>query len=146
MKRCRLKEDKLPQKLPVKFSSAISKKIDAIDAENQNNGDALFQWRDYLEGIVTYISNPVIAWDNMGRYPRFPNGAIFISDFDYNVGYTVIIDNVTNRTCVYVFMVNLNLEEFGLKKPPTLKENKIVLTESNLRKIISETLIRLLYN
>ena len=96
--------------------------------------------------MIDYLSNPVIAWDYVGRHTQFPNGAKFIRDFNYNIGYTIKTNDTSNRTYVYVFMLNLNPEEFGLKVPPTLKENKIVLTESNLRKIISETLKRLLCN
>lgn len=147
MKRFLVKEDKLSSKLAVRFSSRIAKEINSIDDYNQYNVDALYQWRDYLDGIKRYISNPVIAWDYTNRYSRFPNGAVFIDDFDYNVGYFIKTDNITNQPYVYVFMVNLNPESFGLKVPSTLKENKSIrLTESQLRHIIRKTLQKTLYN
>lgn len=147
MKRSLVKEDKLPSKLIVRFSSKIAKEINAIDSFNHNNLDALYQWREYLDGIKRYISNPVIAWDYTNRYSRFPNGAVFIEDFGYNIGYSIKNDNITNQPYVYVFMMNLNPEEFGLKVPLTLKENKrIKLTESQLRSIIRKTILKTFYN
>ena len=129
-----LMEDKLPPKLLVTFSSKLYKEIKAIDAYNKNNVEALYQWRDYLYGMKRYLSDSTIAWDNMGRYPRFPNGARFIRDFNYNVGYTIKINNNTNLPYVYVFKANLNLEQYGLKVPPTVKENVLkvdaIITET----------------
>ncbi len=61
-------EDKLPPKLSVWFSRNINVQIAAIEAYNRNNVDGITQWRDYLRGIKDYLSNPVIAWDNMDRY------------------------------------------------------------------------------
>ena len=135
MKKYGLNEDKLPTKLLVRFSSKISKKIDAIDAYNQDNIEALSHWADYLNGIRSYLSNPVIAWDYTGRFSRFPNGAKFIKDFNYNVGYT-IQTNSMNQTYVYIFKLNLNLEEFGLKLPPNVTEN----SQQCINRIISESI------
>ena len=64
-KQHRLFEDKLPPKLFVGFSSKITKNINVINSYNQNNINGLTQWRDYLNGIRTYLSNPVIAWDSL---------------------------------------------------------------------------------
>ena len=140
-----IKKDRLPPKLPVVLSSKISRKISAINAYNQNNTDEISQWYDYIEGMIDYLSNPVIAWDYMGRHSLFPNGARFIRDFNYNIGYTIKTNSTSNCAYVYVFRLNLNPEGFGLRVPSALKENKIVLTESNLRRIIFETLKRFLY-
>lgn len=146
-----MREDRLPRKLSVVTSNDINKTIEAIDTYNQDNEDGLFQWHNYLDGIRNYISNPVIAWDYMGRYSHFTNGAIFIRDFDYNVGLIVKVSKITHQAYVYVFRINLNPEEFGLKVPPTLNENaqsttKIVyhLKESQLRRIIRESISRIL--
>ena len=62
--RC-LNEDKLPQRLPVVSSKKINAEITAIETYNQNNREGLSQWRDYLNGLNNYISNPVIAWDKL---------------------------------------------------------------------------------
>ena len=117
MKQYQLYEDRLPSKLLVRFSYDISKKINTIDSYNQNNIGAVSQWYDYLDGIKSYLSNPVIAWDNTNRHHRLPNGTRFIADFDYNVGYTIKTNNTTQQQYVYVFMANLKPEEFGLIVP-----------------------------
>ena len=73
-----LKEDRTLQKMSVSFSTELSQRIDDIIYYNRNNIDALSQWHNYLDGLVNYISNPVIAWDNMNRYQHFPNGTTII--------------------------------------------------------------------
>ena len=137
-----LKEDRLPSILLVRFSTKISNKINTIITYNQNNIEAITKWREYLEGIKRYLSNPVIAWDYTNRFSRFPNGGRFVREFDYNVAYVIKTNNVTQQAYVYIFIINLNAEEFGLKLPPTLNENKkiIPLTESYIRHIVRETL------
>ena len=76
-----LKEDKLPPKLFVIFSSNIQSKINAIDNHNNNN-ECLSNWYEYIEGLKRYISNPAIAFDYTNRFSTFPNGAKFIRDFE----------------------------------------------------------------
>jgi len=122
-------ENKLPPNLKVRFSSKIVQRIRRIDALNKHNIDALNNWKEYIDGIKRYLEYSTIAWDNMGRYPRFPNGAIFIKDFDYNVACIIQIDNATNLPYVYVFKVNLKPREFGLR------ENK-----NRINRIISEVI------
>ena len=141
-----IKEDKLPQNLSVRFSAAINERIKTIANFNRYNTEAMFQWYNYLDGIKRYLSKRTIAWDNMGRYTRWPNGTRFISDLGYNVGYSILNDKITNKDFVYIFKVNLAPEEYGLKLPPTLNENKkiIPLTESHIRQMVRETLRRYL--
>lgn len=129
MKQFQLNEDRLPQKLLVVFSRKIRNKIDKIYAKNQSNITALYQWFNYIDGIESYISNPTIAWDNMGRYPNYNNERRFINDFDYNIGSVIKINSRTNLPYVYVFKVNLNPRQFRLK------ENK-----NRINRIISEVL------
>lgn len=146
----RINEDKFPPKLSVIFSKKITNEIDAIDYYNRNNYDKLSMWHDYIDGIRNYISNPVIAWDNTNRYIHFPNGATYIRDFNFNVGFTIKTNS--NKTYVYVFTINLKPAEFGLKVPQTLNENKqhtstkIVyrMKESQLRRIIQESIKKVL--
>ena len=151
MKNLQLNEDKLPNRLLVAFSNNISKEIEKIDVYNRNNVERISRWHDYIDGIKRYMSNPVIAWDYTNRCQRFPNGTRFLSDLGYNVGYTIKTNNCTQQTYVYIFMVNLNPKEYGLKVPPTLNENKqptnrIVyhLKESQLRRIIRESIKKML--
>ena len=103
MKRYYIKEDKLPHQLSVRFSATIYKQINSIAYFNRNNVEALSKWYDYLDGLKTYLSNPTIAWDNMGRYIQWSNGAKFIGDFGYNVAYSIINDTTTNKYFVYIF-------------------------------------------
>ena len=145
-----INEDKLPPKLPVIFSKKITNEIDVIGYYNRNSDDKLSMWHDYLNGIMNYISNPAIAWDNTNRYIHFPNGATYIKDFDFNVGFTIRTN--CNKSYVYVFTINLKPEEFGLKVPPILNENKqhtsdkIIyrIKESQLRRIIRESIKKVL--
>ena len=136
MKRYWLREDKLPPNLLVNFSSKITEKINAIGNYNKNNDLALTQSSDYLDGIKSYLSKSVIAWDNMNRYPRLRSGGKFIKDFGYNVGYTILNDYSTNKPLVYIFMVNLKVEEFGLRLPPNMNEDK----HDIISRIVSETI------
>lgn len=148
MKQYLLKEDRLSTKLTVVFSPKISKQINIIDEYNYNDIDNIHQWYDYLEGIKRYISNPVIAFDYTNRYRSFPNGTRFIHDFDYNIGYTIKSNKYTNSLYVYIFNVNLEPDEYGLKVPPTLQESKSVvrLTESDLRFIVTECVRKIIEN
>ena len=141
-----IKEDKLAPNLLIRFSARINKQINAIKDFNRGNIEGLSQWVGYLEGMKTYISKRTIAWDNTGRYIEWPNGSIFIPDLGYNVAYNIITDSATKRDLVFIFRANLAPEEYGLKVPPALNENKriIPLTESHIRHIVRETLRRYL--
>lgn len=168
-----LKEDKLPIRLPVVFSPSINKEIELIDEFNQPFGDSLYEWYDYIDGIIDYLSYAKIAFDYANRFRRLPNGCPFVEDFEYNVGFSVKTNKRTHKAYVYVFMINLKAKEFGLKIPPKVPMNisrervataatplgygadyvsenrnlqKLIISESRLRKIISESIRKVLYN
>lgn len=70
-----------------------------------------------------------------------------MSTFNYNVGYSI----KTNAygAYVYIFQVNLNPQAFGLKVPPSLKENKcsyttIRLTESQFKRLLTECVTKII--
>ena len=74
-----------------------------------------------------------------------------MSELGFNVIFMVMTNNRTQQAYVYIIKLKLNPEEFGLKVPPTLNENKqpaakIVyhLKESQLRRIIRESIKRVL--
>lgn len=141
-----LNEDNQPLPLPVIFSRKIKDKISAIKAYNQGKSNALSQWYQYLNDIVSYIEKRSIAFNYSGISSLLPNRTNYNNDMGYGIGYKIMI-NENDCAFVYIFMVNLNPESFGLKVPPTLKENKSIrLTESQLRKIIRETLLKALYD
>lgn len=137
MRQRRVDEDILPKKMSVRFSAKVTSKIDSIISRNQNNKQAISQWLEYLETVKNYVSNPVIAWDYTDRNVQFPNGARYIRDFDFNIGYSIIADYTTDIPFVYIFMVNLNHHEFGLKES-TYKGEVIAITETDLRKMVKE--------
>ena len=91
---------------------------------NSNKVNELYQWYSYIDDVQNYVSNRAVAWNYGEGNIRFPNGALFIKDFDYNVGYTIKTNKYTEQTYVYVFMMNLKTEEFGLKRPPVIQESK----------------------
>ena len=146
MKKYLFKEDKLPPKLFVAFSSKIRDQISEIDSYNHNNTEGLLQWYEYINVILDYMSNPVIAWDYLNRYKRGRRGSRFVSDLGFNIRYTILSNRNTSEPFVYIFMIDFKLDEYGLKDPSSLNENKriISLTESHIRKMVRETLRRCL--
>lgn len=128
MKRYLINEDSLPPNLPVHFSSKILKIINEISVYNRNNIEAISQWSDYLDGLKSYMSKSVIAWDNTNRYPQLRSGGRFVKDCEYNVGYTIINDNTTGLPFVYIFMANLKPEYFGLEIPQNNESIKKALS------------------
>lgn len=45
------------------FSPSINKEIELIDEFNQPLGDSLYEWYDYIDGIIDYLSYAKIAFD-----------------------------------------------------------------------------------
>ena len=129
-------------KITVKISSEIENTINNIQYRNRNNEDALSQRIEYLRGIENYISNPVIAWDNMGRFIHTPNGVTYINELGMNVGFTIETDNETDKTYVYIFYLDLKIEDFGLNE--SINKNIIHLTSSDLKRIIKESVKRII--
>ena len=138
-------EESIPSRLIVGFSKEITNRIESIYKYNQGN-EALVQWSEYLETIRKYISNPSIAFDYKHSSIHFRNGAILLKDFGCDAIYYIKTNN-THPPYVYIFKINLKTDEYGLKVPPTLQENKNVihLTESHIRSMIRETLRRYLH-
>ena len=124
IKRC-LNEGNKSSTLYVALSPEILKEMDAIYAYNQNNVKGLYKWYSYIEEVTNHISNRSIAWNYTNRLRQERNGAITLNDFDYNVTYAVKISKRTHRAYVYVYKIDLKLEEFGLKMPPRVKEGRI---------------------
>lgn len=136
MKHLWLNEDKRLPKLPVAFSNEIIENIDDINWDNRNNPDALFQWHEYIDGLVSYISDPVIAWDNMNRYKHSPNGETHIKEPAYDAIFMVKVNKTTNQSYVYVVNIDLRPDDYGLKNPSMIYEGKQLYKES-VRKVIS---------
>lgn len=123
---------------------------------NQNNLEAYYQWYEYIDNLKCYISNRKIAWDYACRYIHFPNGSIHLIELGYDVTFIVSTDKTRGKNFVYVYKADLKPQEFGLRVPPNLEENKqykyntmntnksvIRLTESELHKIIEEAITKI---
>lgn len=135
-----LKEDNLPQRFPVKFSTKISDQINKIYEYNKSNSESISKWLDYIEWLQNYISNRSIAWDYANQHLKFPNGTRFISKF--NIGYTVKSD--TQGTYVYIFILDLKIEEYGLKAPTSLQEQVIKQLRHQQNKLSTDEYCRIL--
>lgn len=134
-------EDKLPQTLPVYLSAEIQNRMDFIKNYNQDNPNGLSQWEEYIEFLKRYISNPSIAYDYANKYSHYRNGAVHIAELGYDVTFIVTLNKAQTRSFVYVFKLNLNPQEFGLKIPQPIPENKqqiIRLTEAQFMNLLTE--------
>ena len=138
MKQFQIKEEKRP-KLPVRFSQEIANEIEWINFRNFGNDEALSQWNDYIEGIILHISDPVIAWDNMNRYRHTSNEETFINENGMDVGFLIEIDNHTNQSFVYVFYLDLNIDEFGLVESKQ-RGKKLIITEQQYNELMQKPL------
>jgi len=140
-----LNEDTLPKKLEVKFSNEISNLIEDVDFQNQFEIETITNWHNYIEGLICWISNPVIAWDNTNKYEHdYANNITHINDNGYDVTFMFN----TDKTCLIIIKANLKYEEYGLEYS-SLYENhstrkKHILNESQLRRIIRESIKRYL--
>ena len=143
MNRFHLKEDNRLPNLSVRFSPDITYRIESVNSQNYDKQEALSQWNDYIDWILRYLSNPVIAWDNMNRFHHTSNGETFIEELGMDVGFIIETDNNANQY-VYVFYLDLKTDDYGLNE--SIKKKSIILTEIELRKIIFESIRKVLYN
>ena len=138
-----LYEDKRLPKLPIWVSSNISNKIGYVKYYNRDNIDGINRLIEEFEILVDYISNPVIAFDNAGRYIHYPNGATHMVELGFDASYIIKNNNKNNCAYVYIFDIKIDLTKFGLKTPPPLTEsanNVYHINESRLRQIIQESI------
>lgn len=135
-----VKEDNSSSGLPVKFSVKIANKINVIYEYNQNNINGLSKWLDYLEWLKIYMSKRSVAWDYANQNTKFPNGTRYVNKLD--IGYTVKCD--AKGAYVYIFMLNLKLQEFGLKEPESLYENVNTYKKSSQKQLSNDEYCRLL--
>lgn len=118
-----LTEDKRLTKLPIIFSDKVIDEIDLIRDVNKGD-DNLYQLYEYIDGLKNYITNPVIAWDNVGKYRHNSRGETNIKELGYNVIFTIKTNQTTNTNYVYVFKIVFPLNRLGLKIPSDLYENQ----------------------
>ncbi len=152
IKQYSLNEGNQSSKFYVVLSPTIQNEMDAVFTHNQNNKKGLYQWYSYIEDVTNHISNRSIAWNYTNGLIQKRNGAITLNDFDYNVTYAVKISKRTHRAYVYVYKINLKIEDFGLKNPFVTNENNqgiitcAVLNGKNIHNIITEIINSYLRN
>lgn len=142
MKHYLLKEDNPLPRLDVVFSNKILIKIEDISTTNIYNKEELSLWNSYLDGMVRWISNPVIAWDNTNRYYHDTDGTTRITEHGYDVSFVIKTNRKTGKNYIYLFDMKLNYENFGLKRPRYFMEN--IDKQTRLDRIITETLNRVI--
>ena len=140
-----LYEDQRLSKLRVIPCQSIRINLDLIREYNKNNQEGLSELREYIAFIESYLSNPVIAWDNTGeRCYRTRTGALHMVDetLGIDVLYRIHVDKYTGSNYVYILKMDYQLDRFGLKRPPGLKENRLEqpLVEIYLHNLIKESL------
>jgi len=135
-----LKEDKRPQKIPVRFSNEVAERISYIDWKNYNNIESIVQLHNYIVGLISWLSNPVIAWDYLNKYQHSKNGTTRIVEHGYDVSFRLNSDD-NNILYILILGININVDEFGLiQENIQLKQ----ISESQLRRIIRESIKKVL--
>ena len=142
-----LNEDIRLEKLPVRYSDELKARIEDVVFYNKFESENINQWVNDLKGIVSWLSNPAIAWDNQNEFIHYDDGEIYIKKYGILFEILNYIDmQGVEHNFVYVLDVDINPQDYNLKVPPYLNENKriIPLTESHIRHIVRETLRRYL--
>lgn len=137
-----IREDRLPQRLPVIISSAIQYEMTSIERRNMQDEDAICQWKDALSAVILQVSNPSIAWDNLGRFRHNANGETYANIYGHDIAYTIQTDN-DGKNYVEIFYFDLSPEEYNLRERK-YKKGVLIINESSLRSIIRESLQRIL--
>lgn len=146
-----LLEVRKTNKFTVVFSKEIAEKIEDIVSYNKNNSAYISEFHNYIDSMVNYISNPVIAWDNQGRYTHSKNGYTHIVELGFDITYMIKINQATNKSYIFVVEAKLVPDGLDLNIPYYMTESnktnrqRIRLTENGLRRIIKKCLYETLY-
>lgn len=130
--------------LPIYFAEDVNNYIQYIKSHNQYN-DGYSEWKEYLVWIVHHLSKSSVAWDYAQECTQNENGVIFFDKFEYSLDYIIKIDEETSQAYVSIIQIDLNLERFGLEENKQ-RNGKLIIPESKLRKIIAESIRKVLYN
>lgn len=123
-------EDTRLPKLFVGYTDKIQQQIDDIVSYNKGNNN-LSQWLEYIDSLLSYIGNPVIAWDNTGKYIK-KNDTTHVKELGYDVQFKIETDN-NNKNFVEIVKLSYNLKKFGLQSPPSLTESKSISKNKTIR-------------
>ena len=148
MMRYCLHEDFRLEKLPIRYSDGLKEKIEDVIFYNKFEYENLNQWVNDLKGIVSWLSNPAIAWDNRNEFIHHNNGDTYISRYGILFKILNYMDEQgVEHNFVYVLDVGINPQNYNLRVPPYLYENKktLSITESCIKHIVRETLNQYLH-
>ena len=143
MKRYCLNEDVKLKKLPVRFSDELAEKMDDVVFYNRFEVENLNEWINDIVGITSWLSNPAIAWDNRNVFIHYNNESTYISRYGILFQILNYIDKQgVEHNFVYVLDVDIKPQNYNLRVPPYLCENKktISITESRIKRVVRETL------
>lgn len=70
------------------FSTEIAEKILQISEHNKDKKEELAEWHNSIDGLISHISNPVIAWDNTDKCKRERNGVLHLKELGEEGTYT----------------------------------------------------------
>ena len=76
-----LNEDIRLEKLPVRYSDELKARIEDVVFYNKFESENINQWVNDLKGIVSWLSNPAIAWDNQNEFIHYDDGEIYIKKY-----------------------------------------------------------------
>ena len=130
-----------PYRLPVRFSESLSQTIEVIKQHNLNNCIQYEKWyKEHLLYMLRTISTPSVAFDYANQSEHHKDGTIIGHGF----AYTIETDEPTQSTYVYIMNMDLCLDEYGLMESKHGR-NALIITESKLRRIIAESIRKVLY-
>ena len=130
--------------LPVYFAADVANYLQYIKSRNQSN-EGYSEWKEYVDWIVHHLSASSIAFDYAEECECDEYGVIFFDKLGYSLEYIVKIDNETSQAYVLIIQMDFNLGRFGLVENMRRK-GTLIVSESRLRKIISESIRKVLYN
>ena len=144
--RVTINEDKRLEPYKVWFTPTVKHDIAVIKAYNRNNIEGVQQLQNYLRELMQYISNPSLAWDNIGKYPHVYNGATHVNELGFNFLYFIKNSKFEHKDYVCVVKIYFNLDTFGLRNPFVPNGSNqgtitcVKLNRMNIDKIITETI------
>ena len=140
IKRYSLNEDTRLAKLPVRYSVNLKEKIEDVISYNRFEKENLDLWLDSLIGLVSWLSNPAIAWDNNNDFIHYDNEDVFIKS--YGILFRILTDKDelgAERNFVYVIDIVLSPQNYNLNVPPYITENNNTKTRYNMKQVIRLT-------
>lgn len=135
MKKCGLLEDILPPRLKVKLSKKIIGIIEDVNFYNKFEKEELALWHGYLVGMIRWVSNQVISWDNIDKYYHNTRKNIHrVKDNGYDVTFIIKSD----KSAITIIKANLDYKSYGLRIKYLYEKTNT--TNNRLTQIITEAI------